>query len=241
MILVMHYPLEDTRTPNSCCYWVAEAEIAGRVFSARSRHGAPNALFRKLVEAAIADSPAQVTIAGLRGAIRYPSFHVAAQVTYTEGAGRSIARVRYREFRPANEGEQAYPTNDEPAPAECPETVYGEGKDRGKPAWDGSLEAERRVTPKSGAGDKDDKRRACAMCGRLFRPWRPQAVHCSGGCRQKAYRKRSKTPEAGGGACPQFSPEELAGRVDMLTSFCPSPLPPTAVREGRALRAGSSG
>jgi hypothetical protein len=40
-VIVSVQPLKETQTPNSGCFWLAEAEIDGRHFEARSRHGAP--------------------------------------------------------------------------------------------------------------------------------------------------------------------------------------------------------
>jgi hypothetical protein len=184
VLTVRQRPDEASRTPKNPCAWIAKAEVGGVIYTARSRHGAPNALFRKLVEAGIPDGPAEVSIAGLRGAMRYASFHAAAQVTYTEGATRSVARVRYREYPGADEGEET-------APAECPKTVPGAGKDRGEPTLDGSLEPERCVTSKTADRDNGSASQPCSICGRPFRPWRPTALHCSGACRQKAYRLRA--------------------------------------------------
>jgi hypothetical protein len=48
-------PDESTRSPSSACLWIAEATVDGRVYVARSRHGAPNGLGRQLVDAGLAD------------------------------------------------------------------------------------------------------------------------------------------------------------------------------------------
>ena len=47
--------LPDTRTANSAAAWLAECEVDGRPFEARSRRGAPNALARELVAAGVPD------------------------------------------------------------------------------------------------------------------------------------------------------------------------------------------
>jgi hypothetical protein len=184
VLIVRQWPAEASRTPNSPCAWIAEAEAGGVLYIARSRHGAPNALFRQLVAAGIPDGPAEVHTSDLRGAMRYGSFHAAATVTYTEGATRSVAMVRYREYPGAG-------AVSSPSSAECPKTAHGAGVDGGEPTPDGSLEPELRVTSKSEPGDRRAERQQCAVCGRLFRPWRPQAAHCSRACRQKAYRLRA--------------------------------------------------
>jgi len=69
------------------------------------------------------------------------------------------------------------------------------------------------VTPKIGVGDEQAELRQCETCGRRFRPWRPQATYCSGACRQKAYRDRSRKPEAGAGRWISL----WAGRSDART------------------------
>jgi hypothetical protein len=104
-LVVTQRPLEETRTPNRACVWVARTEVEGRVFEARSRHGAPNELFRQLVEAGIADAAAEVRSSGLRGEMRYASFHAAAQFTYSEGDA-PLRRVRYRDPQDAFAGVQ---------------------------------------------------------------------------------------------------------------------------------------
>jgi hypothetical protein len=52
------------------------------------------------------------------------------------------------------------------------------------------------VTPKIVLGNGQGEFRECETCGRRFRPWRPQALHCSGARRQKAYRERSRKLKA---------------------------------------------
>ena len=63
-IVVRVRPLEETRTPNNGCIWLAECEVEGRRFEARSRHGAANALARELVAAGFADRPLEVHAMG---------------------------------------------------------------------------------------------------------------------------------------------------------------------------------
>ena len=87
---------EATRTPNSSCIWIAEATVEGRTYTARSRHGAPNELARRLVVAGIADRPMMIRYHGLAGAMTYPSFRAAAAWTFSEG-DRPLRRTRYRE------------------------------------------------------------------------------------------------------------------------------------------------
>ena len=72
-IVVTVRPLEATRTLNSGCVWLAECEVGGRRFEARSRHGAANALARELVAAGVADRPLEVHFEGLAGCLRWDS------------------------------------------------------------------------------------------------------------------------------------------------------------------------
>ena len=65
MILVHCRPLPETRTRNSSAAWLAECEVDGRRFEAKSRHGAPNELARRLVEAGVPDAPIEIHYDGL--------------------------------------------------------------------------------------------------------------------------------------------------------------------------------
>ena len=87
-------PLEGTRTPNSGCVWLAECEVGGQRFEARCRHGAANALARKLVGAGIADRPLEVLCNGVAGCLRWGSVAAAARRTYTEG-NRPLQCIRW--------------------------------------------------------------------------------------------------------------------------------------------------
>ena len=84
-IVVRVRPLEETRTPNSGCVWLADCVVEGQRFEARSRHGAANALARELVAAGIADRPLEVHFDGVSGCQRWGSVAAAARRTYTEG------------------------------------------------------------------------------------------------------------------------------------------------------------
>src|SRR5262245_2161948 len=95
-IVVTVRPDDATRTPNSACVWIAEATVEGRAHVARSRHGAPNALARKLVVAGFADRPMVVDYQALAGTVTWSSFHAAANWTYSEG-DHPLRRVRYKE------------------------------------------------------------------------------------------------------------------------------------------------
>jgi hypothetical protein len=93
-IVVRVRPLEETRTPNSGCVWLAECEVGGRRFEAGSRHGAANALARELVAAGIADRPLEVYRDGVPGCMRWASLAAAARRTYTEG-NRTLQCIRW--------------------------------------------------------------------------------------------------------------------------------------------------
>ena len=93
-IVVKVRSLEETRTPNSGCLWLAECEIGGRRFQARSRHGAANDLARQLIAAGVADQPLVVHSDGLRGYLRWGSLKAAAKRTYTEG-NRPLQCIRW--------------------------------------------------------------------------------------------------------------------------------------------------
>jgi hypothetical protein len=93
-IVVRVRPLEETRTPNSGCLWLAECEIGGRHFQARSRHGAANELARQLVAAGVADQPLEVHFDGLPGCVRWGALKAAAKRTYTEG-NRPLQCIRW--------------------------------------------------------------------------------------------------------------------------------------------------
>jgi hypothetical protein len=93
-IVVRVRPLEATRTPNSGCVWLAECEIDGRRFEARSRHDAANALARELVAAGVADRPLEVRFEGLPGYLRWGSIVAAAKRTFTEG-NRPLQCIRW--------------------------------------------------------------------------------------------------------------------------------------------------
>lgn len=96
-ILVSLWPLEDTRTPERACYYVAECEIDGRRYSARSRSGASAALARELVAAGVSEGPMIIRHRGLKGEMRLPSLFEAAKWTTSEGQ-KALARVRWTDL-----------------------------------------------------------------------------------------------------------------------------------------------
>jgi|ERR1051325_1903071 hypothetical protein len=72
-------PLEKTRTPNRACQWEATAVVDGQVYTARSRHGAANALARQLVASAIRDQSLEMRDPSGRLLLTYPSFQKAGE------------------------------------------------------------------------------------------------------------------------------------------------------------------
>jgi hypothetical protein len=98
-------PVEAARTPDNSCAYVAECKIGGRVFAARSRRGAPFALARELIACGVADQPVEVTHAGLRGAMRYPSLYRMAGLAVTESARRRVQIGRWKERADFSGGE----------------------------------------------------------------------------------------------------------------------------------------
>ena len=169
-IAVMTWPIEATRTPNSACVWIAEATIEGRTYTARSRHGAANALSRQLVVAGVVDRPMVIRYHGLAGTMTYRSFHAAAKWTFGEGE-RMLRRVRYRQ---------------------PPEGVFlgsGTGKKCvSSPMADDmeSLAANRR---KAEAPPPAIETRRCDGCDADFRPGRPWSRFCCPACRLWAHRR----------------------------------------------------
>jgi hypothetical protein len=91
-------PLEETRGPNSSCQWLAECDVDGRRFTARSRQGAVYELARTLVAAGIEDRPLCVTFARVAGEMTWGSFAAAARSTLTEGAATPLRRRGWRNF-----------------------------------------------------------------------------------------------------------------------------------------------
>jgi hypothetical protein len=89
------WPDEPSRTENSGCAWVAECEVDGRHFSARSRNGAAFALARVLLATGEVDCQVVVRYDGLRGSMNYPSLRRMARRTITEGAATAVRGASY--------------------------------------------------------------------------------------------------------------------------------------------------
>jgi hypothetical protein len=91
-------PLKETRGPNCCCQWLAECEVDGRRFTARSRYSVVCELARMLVGAGIADRSLCVYFAGVAGHMTWNSFVAAARWTLTEGVATPLRRTPWKEF-----------------------------------------------------------------------------------------------------------------------------------------------
>ncbi len=74
-IIVIHRPDEVDPVAGQPCFWVAQTEIAGVTYRARSREGALGDLARRLVEAGVPDRPMRVLRdAGSRARINLESY-----------------------------------------------------------------------------------------------------------------------------------------------------------------------
>src|SRR5579875_2107437 len=97
MLVIEQRALEATRTPENSCAWLATCAIGGRRFEARSRRGAPAALARLLVAAAIPDQPVEVHALMLgrwyRPALRYRSLYALAVGAGTNMGGEASVPV----------------------------------------------------------------------------------------------------------------------------------------------------
>ena len=172
-IEVMVRPDEGTRTPNSACVWIAEATVDGRVYTARSRHGATNELARQLAAAGLADRPMVIRCRGLAGTLSYRSFHAAAKWTYKEG-DRPLRRVRYKER---------------------PEGVFL-GIRTGPKCVSSAVDDDVEVPPAEGheteAPAPTAEMRRCDGCGGDFQSARPWSRFCSPACRLRAHRRLAR-------------------------------------------------
>src|SRR5262249_5927510 len=139
------------------------------VYIARSRHGAPNELARRLVAAGLADRPMVIRNAGLAGNMTWSSFHAAATWTFNEG-DQPLHRVRHRE------------------PPEGLFAVRGtKQKCVSSPPVDAMetppIEQRETEAPASVAQTQQ-----CDECDASFLPARPWSRFCSPACRLRAHR-----------------------------------------------------
>jgi hypothetical protein len=84
-------------------FWLAETEIDGAKYTARSQHGAVHALARVLVDAEVEDDEMQVFERGMLS-LTYRSLHQAAKLTMEEG-NRGLQYVKWKPmtFNPRSE------------------------------------------------------------------------------------------------------------------------------------------
>jgi hypothetical protein len=168
-ITVITWPDEATRTPNSACAWVAETMVEGRVYVARSRHGAPNELARQLLAAGLADRPMVIHYRGRAGTMTWRSFHAAAMWTYSEG-DHPLRRIRHKEqpeglFLRSGDGENAF--------HRPPDDLV--------------------IIPES--DPLKTGRRKCVSCDGDFLPARAWSRFCSPACRLRAHRRLARHDE----------------------------------------------
>ena len=96
MTIVVHQrPLEETRTANKSCKWVAEAIVNGKTYTAVSRMAPANDVARQLVADGIPDAPMQVYTEGLKGCLVSRSFYRAAGYTFRESATKPVHQARW--------------------------------------------------------------------------------------------------------------------------------------------------
>jgi hypothetical protein len=156
--------------------WEAFTEIGGKTYTATSRHGAPQALARKLLIAGIPghqpvevfsqvctyDNGTEIHTEELRGCVTYRTLYAMARTTLEEG-DRPLRRARFKE-RP----QIAFPL--QPGAAETrftpPDDVV--------------------VIPEP--DPLETGRRRCVSCGGDFVPVRRDQRFCSSTCRLQTWR-----------------------------------------------------
>jgi hypothetical protein len=104
-IYARQHPDERACTSRGCP-WVAECEVEGVIYTARSRSGAAYALARILVDAGIRDAALVVSSQGLKGETRYRSFHKMADWTMAESATHPVHRVRWAPYSSPASGQK---------------------------------------------------------------------------------------------------------------------------------------
>jgi hypothetical protein len=168
--------------------WEAASEVGGIRYTARSRHGAPMALARVLVDAGISDQPVEVRsevydgetlrTEALRGCVRYRSLRALSRLTFVEGN----EPLRVRVYRP-------YPEDLSLADGTPEKCVSSDRVDR-EPMPPSTAPD----TAPSGRGThievlaKGPALRRCEMCGADFVPAREWQLFCRSSCRLRAHR-----------------------------------------------------
>jgi hypothetical protein len=164
MIEMFATPVEGSRTSKGIA-WEATATLTGRSYSARSRHGAPNALARELVATSIPDSPVTVRYAGTAGCMTWRSLHRMAGCTYSEG-NAPLHRTRWVEHP----------------------GISINGAASGDAVIEGTTSALRLPTPTEN-GAVGAPQFICDNCRQPFTAKRINARLCSTRCRKQASRK----------------------------------------------------
>src|SRR5262249_22154453 len=96
-VTVHERPLEETRTANKSCKWVAETIVNSRTYTATSRMAPANDIARQLVADGVPDAPMHVYTADLKGRMVWRSFYRAAEFTYEEAVTKPVHMVRWRD------------------------------------------------------------------------------------------------------------------------------------------------
>jgi hypothetical protein len=166
MITITCRPVEGSRSKAGISY-LATTTIAGKSYSASSRHGAPFALARELVAQGIPDDEVIVRSEGAADAITYRPLHHMAELTIVESATVPVRAAKYRKFdQNAVTGEQGMGSSDVGA-----------------------------LSVPSGSDDAPATLRLsvtdpiCETCRMPFVPKRSTARFCSTRCRMVAHRK----------------------------------------------------
>ena len=176
MIKIWQRPVPRSRTQTGSL-WEAFTEIGGKTYSATSRHGAPQALARKLLVAGVPgqqpveafsqvctyDNGTEIHTEELRGCVTYRSLYAMARTTLEEG-DRPLHRARFKE-RP----QIAFPL----LPS-APEMRFTLPDD---------------VVVTLAPDPLKTGLRRCVSCDGDFFPARPWSRCCSSACRLRAHRR----------------------------------------------------
>jgi hypothetical protein len=213
MIKIRQRPIPRSRTQTGS-RWEASTEVDGKLYSAVSRHGAPQALARALVAAGIPDQPvevrsevcisdngAEIRTEQLQGRISYRSLHAMAEATFEEG-DRPLHRARFKE-RP----QIAFPL--QPGAQEMrfmpPAGILTPAVQSKALATDGGIEQKCVSSPLDDVTvplpTEPRQTRRCEGCDGDFLPARPWSRFCTPACRLRAHRagavSRSDQPGRG--------------------------------------------
>jgi hypothetical protein len=163
--------LDGTRSHTGSAY-LAVTTVDGLLYAARSRHGAPHALARVLVDAGIPDAPVEVYYRGLAGCVRYRSLHSLANYTIAESATVPVSLRPYVKMAP-----RTCVTSQEPV----------SGGEAGMQGTDlnGSMEGRAEMTSPTAPSKLSH---TCQQCGHGFAAKRADARFCSTRCQVVAHR-----------------------------------------------------